>query len=634
MLNHIGNMKNNKKESQFTQRPLPSDEDVSRFEKNINKEIREVEISDNLEDIYKDKEGNLLDVSNDKFRKKKSWLVIIFKNIFIIGIILSALYLAYNYISNYYYASTGSPNLEIVVPERVVLGQEVTYIIKYSNPSMVALDNLSLELILPKAFVATDYSKNADSSNTWNLERLEPKENGEIIISGYFINMINFPNTASASLSYIPANFSSQFSKETSANTTVSELGFDIKLDYQNTNLLGQENEIKLIFDNIEDIYLDNFILKINKPDNFIFQDNESENIRQIEDGLWEITNINEDIIFKYVINEKKADHQGVSFSLEYQDLVFWEQNYLVEVLKSDLELILNINENRKQLAAGFNETLDYQLQLFNHGDVDILDLVLMVALEGEVLDLSSLKSDFKYQVMDNVIIFTKEEIEQLANFQGGASSTINFSLKTKNFNPQFIAQELKALNYAQYSLAGSSSQLEDNKSNEVEILINSDLSLSEELRYFDENNIPVGAGPLPPKVSEETNLRLYWTLTNNVHDLSDVLVLLDLPNFVEFADFSQATAGKLEYNADLHQVSWLIEDMPISIFRSDAYFNIKFTPSIDDLDRILVLSPGAQVLAYDKVSGGQISFKTSAKTTRLEDDEIALLNNNGRVIE
>ncbi len=30
-------MKNNKKESQFTQRPLPSQEDVSRFEKNIKK---------------------------------------------------------------------------------------------------------------------------------------------------------------------------------------------------------------------------------------------------------------------------------------------------------------------------------------------------------------------------------------------------------------------------------------------------------------------------------------------------------------------------------------------------------------------------------------------------------------------
>ncbi len=627
-------MKNYKKNSQFTQRPLPSNEDVSLFEKNVNKEIREVEISDNLESIYKDKEGNLIDVSNDKFKKKKSWLLIILKNLFIIGILISALYLAYTYISNYYHASTGSPSLEIRVADKAVLGEELDYRIVYRNPSMVALNDLNLELILPKTFVATSFSVEPNSSNTWNLGRLEPKESGEIVITGYFINLKDFPNTASASLSYVPANFSSQFSKQASSNTVISDLGFSINLDYQGTSLLGQENEIKLTFDNPSSIYPEDIILNIEKPSNFNFLDLDNKNIEKISDNKWKIINFQEAIIFKYVIKEKSGDHQGLSFNLSSKDLIFWEQNYLVEVLKNDLELVLSVNDSRSQLASNFDSILNYNLKLANHGEVDIVDLVLMVSLEGEVLDITSLESNYKYQVMDKVLVFTKEDIEALANFKAGQSTELNFSIKTKKFNPQFIGQELKILSFAQYSLAGGSSQLEDNKSNEVEIIINSDLSLSEELRYFDENNIPVGSGPLPPKIGEETSLRFYWTLKNNVHDLKDVVVSLDLPEFVEFNDFSQATYGNLSYNPSLHQVVWLIEEMPISIFRADAQFNIKFRPQTKDLDKILVLSPGSQVLAHDKVTGGQISLNKTAKTSKLEDDEIAILNNHGRVIE
>lgn len=47
-----------------------------------------------------------------------------------------------------------------------------------------------------------------------------------------------------------------------------------------------------------------------------------------------------------------------------------------------------------------------------------------------------------------------------------------------------------------------------DNKSNVIKNLINSDLSLSEKILYFNEDNVPVGSGPLPPKVGEKLVLK------------------------------------------------------------------------------------------------------------------------------
>jgi len=61
-----------------------------------------------------------------------------------------------------------------------------------------------------------------------------------------------------------------------------------------------------------------------------------------------------------------------------------------------------------------------------------------------------------------------------------------------------------------------------------------------------------------------------------------------------------------------------------------DAELNISLTPSEGDRNKILVLSPGTSISAMDTETKDTISKRIGPTTTKLEDDDIAGLNNSG----
>jgi hypothetical protein len=197
----------------------------------------------------------------------------------------------------------------------------------------------------------------------------------------------------------------------------------------------------------------------------------------------------------------------------------------------------------------------------------------------------------------------------------------------------------LKIVSYAQFdfgeepsSEADNDEEENDNKSNTIINQINSDLSINQEVRYFDDNNIPVGNGPLPPEVGETSSFKVYWSITNNIHELRDTSVSVSLPDYISWDEKSRASTGRISYNQEEHKVVWQIGRLPVSVFRADAEFNISIRPKEEDRNKIMVLIPGAEVKATDNETGGEIEKKTDPKTTKLEDDEIANFSNDGRI--
>jgi hypothetical protein len=157
-------------------------------------------------------------------------------------------------------------------------------------------------------------------------------------------------------------------------------------------------------------------------------------------------------------------------------------------------------------------------------------------------------------------------------------------------------------------------------------------LSLSEKILYFNNDNQPVGSGPLPPKVGEKSGFKVYWTVKNNLHELTDTRVIFNLPSNVNFDEKNTTNVGGVTYDAALRQVIWEIGRLPVSVYQADAEFGISIIPIENDRNKILVLSSGSTVSANDTETKSLIVKKTGAKTTKLEDDDIAGLNNSGRI--
>ncbi len=641
--------------AKFTERPLPDENEVSDFENTIKKEIRDEEIDDNLSEIYQDKKGNLVDVNNRSFKKNKSWLLIILKNLLFLIVLSAGAYLAYYYYNNQYLGIVEA-RITIEAPETIKVGEEFSYFISIHNPSSVSLENLGLEIVFPNSFILTESSVEAEVANYWNLDKLLANETKTLELKGKLYNRYNSANPINVRLSYIPANFSSQFSNEASANTIIDGLGFDLNLNYFNTVLVGQDLEINLNFVNIEDNYLDDLVIRLDFPEDLslssfkIIEDEENEDLiidfQEIGINKWQISHFPQkaDLVnfeIKFKVNKKNQEKENIYFRLYHQaeesvERLILEENLNFEIMQSDLYLALEINEERNNQTVNFGDSLNYTLNYHNRGQATLKDLVLMLIIEGKMIDWSSLEDENNGRSFENVLVYSKEEIKNLAEVLPNQKGEINLSIDIKEYQDDFFGAELKIESFAQFSF-GINDEEEikanaDNRSNIIIKSINSNLIIKEEIRYFDDNNIPVGSGPLPPEVGEETSVRVYWTITNSLHELEDIEVNLKLPLYVNWKSRLQTNLGNLSYDETNNQVIWRIDNLALSNYRADAEFNLSFTPKETDRDKILIISPGLSVYAKDKITNGEIQFKTSPKTTRLEDDEISAWTNNGRV--
>jgi hypothetical protein len=235
-------------------------------------------------------------------------------------------------------------------------------------------------------------------------------------------------------------------------------------------------------------------------------------------------------------------------------------------------------------------------------------------------------------EVRGQTIIWTKQEIPELAEIKPGQEEEINFSLNLLPFKDGDLGKNLSVSSYAQYGVNNQAVKGNDNKSNTIISRINSDLNLSEKILYFNDDNQPVGSGPLPPKVGEKTGFKIYWVVKNNLHELTDTRVVFNLPNNINCDEKNTTNVGNIYYDTNSRQVIWEIGRLPISVYRADAEFGISLTPAENDRNKILVLSSGATITATDTETKNVITKKTGPKTTKLEDDDIAGMSNSGRV--
>jgi uncharacterized repeat protein (TIGR01451 family) len=314
--------------------------------------------------------------------------------------------------------------------------------------------------------------------------------------------------------------------------------------------------------------------------------------------------------------------------------------------MKSDLNLNLILNGTRNDQPVDFGQKLNYSIVYSNKGESSMKDVVIMAVLDSDFLDWTALDDKNKGREMGDTITWTKNEIPALEKVDVGKQGTIDFTINVLPFKESDLGKNFVVTSYSQYAVGGldrigqvgsttASSTLSDNfdnRSNTIESIINSDLNFKEQVRYFDENNLPVGNGPLPPVVGERSSFKVYWDLTNNLHDLSDVQVQTVLPIGIDWDSHNRTSVGTLSYEESSRTVTWQIGRLPITVFRADAEFNIGLTPKEESRNKIVVLLNGSKINALDVKTNSALERKTIAKTTKLDDDEIANMSNDGLV--
>lgn len=639
--------------SAFVERPVPSDQEITSFEKVVDREAKHQEIDSNLEAIYRDKKGGMVNVKRLNIKKGAHFMVRLFRKLFLAFVLLAGIYFIYLYFF------TGGNDITAVTfnisaPEKVTAGEEFSYRISYNNVTKFNIANIKLELKYPENFIFIDSSVAPERTNAnFNLPDLAAGSEGILEIKGMIIGRQDSVNIISGRLNYTPVNYSSEFKREASESIVVSGIGFTANTDYSNLFYINQENEISFSFSGVDNYYLENFFIKFLLPDTTTIdfptatkeEKLESENkevvVEESGDGYYSISNLNKDssnkkISFNFYTKDK-PETNIITIRLEKrlpdgQSYIFWEKTINPEIVKSDLNLTMTLVDPKTSNSVNFNDTLNYVLTYSNQGDNVFKDATIMVVLDGEVYNWNSLVLEDSGEIRTGkMIVWNKQGIADLSEISPGDQGEIKFSIKLNDYQESYFGQDLAVTTYAQYG-AGEQTISENNKSNILTSKINSDLKIVEQIRYFNENNTPVGSGPLPPRVGEASSFKVYWQISNNLHELNQTEVSVSLPNYVNWSGDVVASAGSLYYDNYLHAVIWKIGRLPLSVYQVDASFMISLTPNENDRNKILILTPGAEATAIDTETQAVLTKTSAAKTTKLEDDDIASLNNSGKI--
>ncbi|MFH1661831.1 MAG: hypothetical protein ABIA02_01925 [Candidatus Falkowbacteria bacterium] len=640
-----------KKESslaEFVKRPMPTDDEVKDFEEFISssavdeeeakkEEKKDEEIEESLSEIYNDKNGEITDVKKLEIKKKRGFFFWFFTLVFIGALFAGVAYGAY-----YLYTQSGADSklveFSIDGKEKIIAGEEFFYDVNIKNLDRVDINNIEVRLTYPENFIFLDSEPQADLRNdTWKIDLLGVHRSKKIKIKGKIIDQKEEKSIILADISYVPANFSSEFKKSASFETVVDKIGVDFLFDYASSAMVGEDNEIIIKYKEEKENYLNNFRVRV---ESFIQDEKgQAENLEvNKEFKVEEIIDEEKEIAINFKIKEKQSKNQDIILKFEHlyrneengeiieEYYLFKEEIINLEVIKSDLNLNLIINASQADQGIDFGQTLNYSLTYDNKGETEMSDVVIMAVLESEFLNWKTLEDENDGKISGNTISWSKEEIPELELLEKNNDGSIDFSIKVLDKEDVVSGKDYQIKSYVQYSIGDSEDahSSEDMKSNTIINKINSDLELEEQVRYFNDDNIAVGNGPIPPKVGETTSFKIYWTITNNLHELNNLQVLAELPSYVSWNEKNQASTGSLYYDKESNKVIWSIGRLPVSVDKIEAEFNINITPTENDKDKIMVLLSGTIIQAIDKETKAAINKINKAKTTKLEDDDIA----------
>jgi uncharacterized repeat protein (TIGR01451 family) len=631
--------------AEFTKRNLPSDEEVEEFEEFVEEEAKEEEIEESLNEIYQDENGKMVDVKKLTILKKHGFFFWFFSILIIGGLITGAAFYLYKYV--YLQSGSDAEAVEFVIEGKndLTAGEEFFYTLRYKNDSNIAIRNIKFTLNYPDNFIYLDSFPlpSQEKNSVWDLDVLAPYASGSIKIKGMMIGKEEQTGVISGNMTYTPENFSSEFKKNATLTSTIRNIGLNIEIDYLKTALIGDESEIIVRYSARDNNFIKNFRVSFEPQDNFdIIEWNgdklsvDKGTFTSIRPGVWQVDEVLPEkkiLPIKLKFNKKISDKQELKMLFEYSvnnsdHIVFHEESLSFEVLKSDLNLSLIVNGSRNDQGVDFGETLNYSIVYNNKGDSELNDVVIMAVLESEFLDRASLNDSLKGSEKGNTITWTKAEIPALEKITQDQEGTIDFSINVLDFKSISAKKGFEIKSYAQYSVGakedGTISKNEDNKSNTIVNKINSDLTLSEAIRYFDQENIPVGTGPHPPKAGETTSYKVYWNISNNLHELNDLKAVVKLPEKITWNGKERTTAGAVSYDSETNSIIWKVGRLPITVYQASAEFSISVSPTDEDRNKIMVLLPGTKVTAIDAETQAELQVDTKAKTSKLEDDEIA----------
>ena len=564
--------------------------------------------------------------------------------------------------------------LEIKGPKEIISGESIEYKIVFENKSPDTLKEAEITLRFPTNFTALEFqpepvNKNQqevqNAKNTqyfWQFSNIPSRAKKEIIIVGQIFGEIGDKQIITSSCHYQPENFSSDFKissiLETEISDTLVSLRIDAPAEIINNAEIKYQIKISSSKQSSATTSPNDLQVFVEYPQGFILSDIKPKTNKEKEQEYWLISSLSEEQII--TITGQLAGEAGeykellvkVGYYVDGEFQLQTGESFITIIIKPELDVSLHVNGlEQDSLVADWNDEISYSLIYTNQGEVEFSDIILKLNFSGnDIVNWQSVDCDqdddcpprlspqfdrveaggeagtFLLTSDDGdsseTLIWTREQLPNLETLIPGASGIVKLRINLKE-NPIFKRENyhLIAQAMADVKVDGLKESIEI-KSNPIDIKIRTKTELKTEARYYTDEYLKIGSGPLPPLVGAATNFRIFWQIDNTSNAIKDVQVTAILPDNVIWANKFQTFAGNIKYNSFNRRVTWtVLSVLANSTDIARANFEISVTPKLSQLGEYLTLTQETILEATDNFTNESVSDVSGYLTSELEND-------------
>ncbi len=541
-------------------------------------------------------------------------------------------------------------SLDIYGQDRIVSGEEISYIVRYKNNTNASLKNAKLDFFYSEQSSPIDAENLHQQGNlpvsTKDLGELAAGQEGQAEFKAMVLGDKDSQQKFSVKLIYRPNNINSDFANEASFDSTIISVPLVLNFDLPERLVSGQTLNFTLKYLNTSDVTFNNFQIKIDFPDGFVFDSaypspSEANNVWSLpEIGSQEEGNI----IIKGTLSGNEGDSKTFTAKIGTQkdtNFIAYAQTLTSPQISVSPLYVEQSIDNNTGLIADLGQTLNYKLKYRNTTSVTIGPIVVSLKIDGQAVDwgtVSVTKGFFSSN--DNTITWNASSLPELDNLISQQEGQLNFSLKLKDKLPvsSFSDKNFTIVTTAQIdspnvpiTLVGT--QLKG--TNQTTVKVNSRLSLNVK-GYYSDSLMP-NSGPIPPRVGQRTTYTIYWQLLNVSNDLSDVTVQANLPSYVQWINRIYPAGEDLKYDQATGRIIWHMDKLPagtgILSPVKQVVFQVGLTPSLSQINNTVELVQQAKATGTDTFTNNVVETPEKTLSTDLPDDQ-TIGTGNGAVIQ
>ncbi len=519
----------------------------------------------------------------------------------------------------------GQPNviLNIDGPSTLASGNEGEFVISYINGENADLSGITLEVFYPTNFKFASSTPKPAASNgqRFDLPVLRQGQVGTVTIQGKINGATGESKEIRARLAFTPANFSSEFTANTSFQTTLAAPEMELEITGPTEATNGQNLTFTVNYKNVSTKQLDATAIELKYPEGFKFTS--SVPAPSKNNNYWTLGNLTVGSGGKIEVTgsftgdpnstQLIAGDFGIVLASGFAPQIHASAEF--KIISSTLSLTQKSDpQSNINLGQELRITLDYG----NYGTSPQTNVVIAVTLDGVSLDLPKIKTSTGI-ITGNVITWKSATVNGLSQLMPNQKGQVSFTVPLKpNISTNLKNQIIKS------STTIASDQTPVIRGQEISLKLNSELALITSGRFV--------SGAMPMQVGQSTLFEITLLLTNLGNDISDTSVVASLPlPSSAWVDIILPDSEKqnVTFDKNAGKIRWKPGNLAAFVGKYSPArtlsFRLQVTPEEKDRGSIMTLLKDIQATATDTFTEKELTSTKldQLKVNDLEDDTV-----------